>query len=53
MSRDLSNAVSAGQVRDVEMPLTDAVAALRLNLTAEEIAVLESAYVPHTTAGHK
>ena len=33
--------------------LTDAVAALRLNLTAEEIAVLESAYVPHTTAGHK
>jgi 1-deoxyxylulose-5-phosphate synthase len=33
--------------------LTDAVAALRLNLTAEEIAVLESAYVPHATAGHK
>jgi 3-hydroxyisobutyrate dehydrogenase len=28
MSRDLSNAVSAGQARDVEMPLTDAVAAL-------------------------
>jgi 3-hydroxyisobutyrate dehydrogenase len=28
MSRDLSNAVSAGTVRDVEMPLTDAVAAL-------------------------
>jgi 3-hydroxyisobutyrate dehydrogenase-like beta-hydroxyacid dehydrogenase len=28
MSRDLSNAVSAGQVRDVEMPLTDAAAAL-------------------------
>jgi 1-deoxyxylulose-5-phosphate synthase len=33
--------------------LTDAVAALRLNLTAEEIALLEADYVPHAIAGHK
>ncbi|HEY1856498.1 aldo/keto reductase [Acidocella sp.] len=33
--------------------LTDAVAALKLNLTAEEIASLEAAYVPHAIAGHK
>lgn len=33
--------------------LTDAVAALRLNLTAEEMAALEAPYVPHAIAGHK
>jgi aryl-alcohol dehydrogenase-like predicted oxidoreductase len=33
--------------------LTDAVAALQLNLTAEEMAFLEAAYVPHAIAGHK
>ena len=33
--------------------LTDAVAALELKLTAEEITLLESAYVPHAVAGHK
>jgi 1-deoxyxylulose-5-phosphate synthase len=33
--------------------LTDAVAALRLNLTAEEMAHLEAAYVSHAIAGHK
>ncbi len=33
--------------------LTDAVAALKLNLTAEEIAQLEAAYVPHAIAGHQ
>jgi aryl-alcohol dehydrogenase-like predicted oxidoreductase len=33
--------------------LTDAVAALKLNLTAEEIATLEAAYVPHAIAGHQ
>ena len=33
--------------------LTDAVAALKLNLTAEEMAALEAPYVPHAIAGHK
>ncbi len=33
--------------------LTDAVAALSLNLTAEEIAVLEAPYVPHGIEGHQ
>ncbi|HVE22062.1 MAG TPA: aldo/keto reductase [Acidocella sp.] len=33
--------------------LTDAAAALQLNLTAEEMAFLEAAYVPHAIAGHK
>jgi 1-deoxyxylulose-5-phosphate synthase len=33
--------------------LTDAVAALKLNLTKEEIAALEAAYVPHAIAGHQ
>ena len=33
--------------------LTDAVAALQLHLTAEEIAFLEAAYVPHAIAGHR
>ena len=33
--------------------LTDAVAALRLNLTKEEMAHLEAAYVPHAIAGHQ
>ena len=32
--------------------LTDAVAALKLNLTAEEMAALEAPYVPHAIAGH-
>ena len=32
--------------------LTDAVAALELKLTAEEITLLESPYVPHAVAGH-
>jgi 1-deoxyxylulose-5-phosphate synthase len=32
--------------------LTDAVAALNLKLTAEEISLLESPYVPHAVAGH-
>jgi aryl-alcohol dehydrogenase-like predicted oxidoreductase len=32
--------------------LTDAVAALELKLTAEEIKLLESPYVPHAVAGH-
>jgi 1-deoxyxylulose-5-phosphate synthase len=32
--------------------LTDAVAALDLKLTAEEISLLESPYVPHALAGH-
>jgi aryl-alcohol dehydrogenase-like predicted oxidoreductase len=33
--------------------LTDAVAALSLNLTAEEIAALEAPYVPHGIEGHE
>ena len=33
--------------------LTDAVAALQLKLTAEEIALLESDYVPHAVTGFK
>ncbi|MBX9711631.1 MAG: aldo/keto reductase [Xanthobacteraceae bacterium] len=33
--------------------LTDAVAALSLNLTAEEIAALEAPYVPHGVEGHQ
>jgi len=32
--------------------LDDAVAALTLNLGADEIAKLEAAYVPHAVAGH-
>jgi aryl-alcohol dehydrogenase-like predicted oxidoreductase len=32
--------------------LTDAVSALNLKLTAEEISLLESPYVPHAVAGH-
>jgi hypothetical protein len=33
--------------------LTDAVAALSLNLTADEIKALEAPYVPHLIAGYQ
>ena len=51
----LSKSVITAPIVGASKPahLIDAVAALKLNLTAEEIAALEAAYVPHAIAGHQ